>query len=287
MTSDQTAPDETLRRRSVGSPAARSLLMTILGEYVLAGDGAWQETLVAALGAIGYREQAARQALSRSARAGWLETERHGRRARILLTEAGRQLLTTGAERIYSFGQPWDWDGRWLLVVLRVPEQRRDIRHQLRSRLAWAGFGSLGNGVWITPHVERESELSSAIRDEPLADARSFFAELAEIDDPQQLVADAWDLADVREHYAAFIKDFARVRPSTPETYFRQQTLLVHAWRRFPFLDPDLPESLLPGDWPRERAHSLFTDRHSRWATGAGRYFTQLDASYGFDTRAA
>jgi len=256
--------------------------MTVLGQYVLlALDGVWQETLVAALGAIGYREQAARQALGRSARAGWLRTERHGRRARILLTDAGQQLFTTGAERIYSFGQPWEWDGRWLLVILRVPEQRRDIRHQLRSRLAWAGLGSLGSGVWITPHVGREAELSSAIRDEPLADARSFVAQVGALGDPQQLVADAWDLAGVRDQYKAFIEDFARVRPSTPAAYFRQQTLLVHAWRRFPFLDPDLPKSLLPAEWPRERAHSLFTDRHRRWATGADCYFAQLDASYG------
>ena len=40
--------DDQLRRRSVGAPAARSLLLTILGEYVLPrGEPVWQETLVA------------------------------------------------------------------------------------------------------------------------------------------------------------------------------------------------------------------------------------------------
>ena len=48
------------------------------------------------------------------------------------------------------------WDGRWLLLVLRVPEQRRELRHRLTTQLAWAGFGSLGGGLWITPHVDRE-----------------------------------------------------------------------------------------------------------------------------------
>src|SRR5205807_2790172 len=57
--------DDQLRRRSVGAPAARSLLLTILGEYVLPRpNGVWQETLVAALSSLGYTEQAARQALS-------------------------------------------------------------------------------------------------------------------------------------------------------------------------------------------------------------------------------
>ncbi|MGH2883974.1 MAG: hypothetical protein ACRDPA_14975, partial [Solirubrobacteraceae bacterium] len=38
----------------------------------------WQETLVRALVSIGHTEQAARQALARSVRGGWLETSRVG-----------------------------------------------------------------------------------------------------------------------------------------------------------------------------------------------------------------
>ena len=62
----------------------------------------------------------------------------------MTLTEPTAVLLRSGAERIYSFGDPWEWDGRWLFVVLRVPEERREVRHQLRSRLAWAGLGLAG-----------------------------------------------------------------------------------------------------------------------------------------------
>ena len=120
------------------------MLLTTLGEYVLAGeDGVWQETLISALNSLGYKTQAARQALARSVNAGWLGTERHGRRSRVRLTPESEQMLRAGAERIYRFGQPWQWDGQWLLVILRVPEQHREVRHQLRTQLAWAGFGSL------------------------------------------------------------------------------------------------------------------------------------------------
>lgn len=278
-----------IRRRSVGSPAARSLLLTVLGEYVLprAGEEVWQETLVGALTSLGYSEQAARQALSRSARDGWLRARRRGRRSVICLTEASRRLLAAGAQRIYSFGKPWSWDGRWLIVVLRVPEQRRSVRHQLRTRLAWAGLGSLGGGIWVTPHVERESELAATIAEEPDAVARSFVAELGQMGDARQLVAEAWDLAAVKDQYSAFIKDFTRPRPSSPRALFRQQTLLVHAWRRFPFLDPDLPAELLPADWPRQRAHALFVDRHERWSAGARMYFEQLQSSFSLEARAA
>ena len=103
--------------------------MTVLGEYVLPrSDTVWQETLVRALVALGYSEQAGRQALARSVRDGWLATERRGRRARISLSERATELLASGAQRIYSFGEPWKWDGRWLVVVVRVPERRREVR---------------------------------------------------------------------------------------------------------------------------------------------------------------
>ncbi|MFL5860029.1 MAG: PaaX family transcriptional regulator C-terminal domain-containing protein [Solirubrobacteraceae bacterium] len=270
--------DEQLRRRSVGAPAARSLLLTVLGEYVLPRpQGVWQETLVGALISLGYSHQAARQALARSTRDGWLVAERRGRRARMTLSGRTAELLRAGAERIYSFGRPWQWDGRWLIVVLRVPEESRAVRHQLRSRLAWTGLGSLGGGVWLTPHVEREQELAAAINDEPAADARSFVAELGRMGDPLQLVADAWALDVVRAQYEVFVEDFGRVRATSAKACFRQQTLLVHAWRRFPFLDPDLPAPLLPSGWPRQRAHDLFASRHERWRVQATEYFARLE----------
>jgi phenylacetic acid degradation operon negative regulatory protein len=280
--------DEQLRRRSVGAPAARSLLLTVLGEYVLPrSGGVWQETLVGALMCLGYSEQAARQALARSTRQGWLESARRGRRTRMALSDATAQLLRAGAERIYSFGAPWEWDGRWLVVVLRVPEERRAVRHQLRSRLAWAGLGSLGGGVWLTPHVEREQELVSAIAEAPAADAVSFVAAFGQIGDPRQLAGAAWDLDHVRGQYRAFVADFSRVRAVSPEACFRAQTLLVHAWRRFPFLDPDLPAALLPAGWPRDRAHALFVERHERWQPAARAHFESLEAELGLAVEAA
>jgi phenylacetic acid degradation operon negative regulatory protein len=278
--------DDQLRRRSVGAPAARSLLLTILGEYVLPRDEAvWQETLVGALMSVGYTQQASRQAIARSVRDGWLSSERVGRRARLSLSARTAELLATGALRIYSFGEPWEWDGRWLVLILRVPEERREVRHQLRSRLAWAGLGSMGGGVWLTPHVTREAELDAALREAPAALATSFVASLGRFGSPQEVVAAAWDLDAVRSQYQAFIDDFAAIRPASGEAFFRMQTLLVHAWRKFPFLDPDLPAELLPAGWPRRRAHELFAGRHERWAAEARAYFEDLEA--GRSSRAA
>jgi phenylacetic acid degradation operon negative regulatory protein len=270
--------NDQLRRRSVGAPAARSVLLTMLGEYVLPASGsAWQETLIGALGTLGYKTHAARQALARSVSAGWLVTERHGRRSRVHLAPETAEMLRSGAARIYSFGEPWEWDGRWLLVVLRVPEERREVRHQMRTRLAWAGFGSLGGGLWISPHVERERELAGVGGGASGAELVSFHGGLGALGDPARVVADAWDLDAVAEAYRAFAARFGRMRPRGAEAVFRAQTLLVHEWRKFPFLDPDLPDGLLPARWPRARAHDLFHERHGDWEDDARAWFAALD----------
>ena len=272
--------DDQLRRRSVGAPAARSLLLTILGEYVLplgeaglAGD-ARRRPRVGRLLAAGRPPGAGAERARRLAR-----DSRHGRRARVALSSGTADLLRTGASRIYSFGSPRQWDGQWLVLVLRVPEERREVRHQLRTRLAWAGLGSMGAGVWLTPHVEREAELGEIIREAPAAEATSFVASLGALGGaPAAVAATAWDLDSVRSAYEAFIEDFLGIRPSGGEASFRMQTLLVHAWRKFPFLDPDLPAELLPDGWPRRRAFELFAGCHARWQGAARSYFAELEA---------
>jgi phenylacetic acid degradation operon negative regulatory protein len=250
----------------------------MLGEYVLPRtEGVWQETLISALGSLDFKPQAARQALARSVGQGWLLTERHGRRSRVTLSDATAEMLRTGAERIYGFGAPWKWDERWLLVVVRVPEDRRDVRHQVRTRLAWAGFGSLGGGLWISPHASRERELAAFAGHDRTAELLSFHVETGTLAEPQDIVAEAWDLDGLSATYRSFIDRFARVRPVRPEAMFAAQTMLVHEWRKFPFLDPNLPEALLPARWPRRRALEVFRARHDQWHESAQQYFGSLE----------
>ena len=107
------------RRREIGSTSARSLLMTILGEFVLPrGGSVWTQALVSALGLFGIEDKSARQALARTAAEGWLASERVGRQVRWSLTPPGQRLLSQGAQRIYSFGQDQvEWDGQHMIVV--------------------------------------------------------------------------------------------------------------------------------------------------------------------------
>ena len=103
---DRHAPTSS-RRHAVGETSARSLLLTLLGKFVLPQrDPVWTATLVDVLDNLGVEEKFARQALARTANDGWLVSERVGRSVRWSLTSAGRRLLSEGAERIYAFGAP-------------------------------------------------------------------------------------------------------------------------------------------------------------------------------------
>jgi len=54
-------------------------------------------------------------------------------------------------------------------------------------------------------------------------------------------------------------------------------TELVHAWRRFPSLDPGLPARLLPARWSGVRAAQLFAARHATWSPDAMTQWTRLN----------
>ena len=264
--------------------SARSLLLTLLGEFVLLRPGAvWTQTIVGVLDGLGVEEKAARQALARTAADGWLASERLGRSVRWSLTESGRDLLTAGAERIYAFAarQP-DWDGTWFIVSVSVPEALRGLRHRLRTRLSWAGFGSPEPGMWIAPSAAHETE-ARAIIDELGLDgqAMSFTARFAGIGHERAMVERAWNLADVAARYEEFIATFGRLRPSGPDEVLQAQARLVHEWRRFPFLDPQLPPGLLPLHWSGTRARRLFETRHAEWDQRARERWDELDAANG------
>jgi phenylacetic acid degradation operon negative regulatory protein len=50
----------------------------------------------------------------------------------------------------------------------------------------------------------------------------------------------------------------------------------VHAWRRFPWIDPGLPAQFLPAPWSGTAAAELFARRHAEWADEAIAEWKQL-----------
>jgi phenylacetic acid degradation operon negative regulatory protein len=258
------AADPLASRRLASAPA---LLLTVLGEFVLPADRPiWTSALVRALADVGVEEKSARQALARTAADGVVEADRDGRRVRWALTAAGRRLLTEGAARIYGFtGEMPAWDGQWLVLAVTVPERHRQLRHQLRTRLTWAGLGTPTPGLWVGPDATKEPEVARVVDELGLRDsAFSYVGRLGGIGDVRRIVRQAWDLDEVTRRYHRFIDRFEAMRPDTDDV-FAAQVRLVQEWRRFPFLDPALPRELHPTPWPGTRAAALFRRCHDAW----------------------
>jgi phenylacetic acid degradation operon negative regulatory protein len=258
------------------------LLLSVFGEYVLPqGRPVWTSALLRVATGLGVEEKSARQALNRLAADGWIEAERSGRRVRYTLTERARASLGEGAERIYSFGRERDsWDGRWLVLLVSVPESKRDLRHQLRTRLTWAGLGSPAPGVWLTPHVAREAEAKQVIESLGLDVAVfSFCGPFGGVGSERAMVEQAWHLGDLAAGYEDFVARFAGMRPETGDQTLLAQVRLVHEWRGFPRLDPQLPRELLPAHWIGMRAANVFADLHAAWHDAAPRRWAELAAA--------
>lgn len=258
------------------------MLLTILGEFTLPNGGAiWTSTIVDALALLGVHERNARQAVARLSDQCLVRSERHGRVTRWHLTPRGESLLQRGAERIYGFGRDGAaWDSRWLVVLTSVPEDQRAKRHQLRSQLAFAGFGFLAPGVAVSPHVEREEEANAVLRGLALDDTAVVLrAETGSFVPDAELIRRSWNLDDLAARYRAFVGDFERRRPATPAAQFVALVELVHEWRRFPFADPEIPDALVPAGWPGRRARDLFDSRHAAWSPGAQVWYGDRDTS--------
>jgi phenylacetic acid degradation operon negative regulatory protein len=88
----------------------------------------------------------------------------------------------------------------------------------------------------------------------------------------------AWDLDDLADQYRAFDERFRRRSPTSGEAQLTALVELVHAWRRFPVVDPEIPDRLLPRSWPCRRAKALFDDRHAGWSPAARRCYEALEA---------
>jgi len=272
----------TSRRRETGAPSARSLLLTIMGEFGLPRDEpVWTAAFVESLGTVGVEEKAARQALARTSAEGLIEPVRIGRRTQWRLSDAGRGLLQDGARRIYGFmREQRRWDGRWLVLAVTVPETQRQLRHRLRSRLTWAGMGSPAPGLWVVPNAGQAGEVARIVSElgiEP--NAMSWIGESAPIGRPEDVVTAAWtSLEEVERAYADFVDAFEQRKVNGAAEAFAAQVELVQAWRRFPFIDPALPIELLDHDWPGPRAAAVFHRLHERWHRRAQTHWDTLCA---------
>jgi phenylacetic acid degradation operon negative regulatory protein len=264
----------------------QDLVFTLYGDFLRQrGAPVWVGSLIGLLEPVGLSETNVRTVLSRMVGKGWLAAEREGRRGYYGLTGRGRRLLEEGASRIYEPARQDHWDGEWTLLAYSIPEERRSLRDRLRVRLSWLGFGSLGNGLWVTPHDVRE-RLGRVAAELDVAEYLEVFRGAhAGGSDPRGLVARLWDLEGLNARYDRFVSRhlepcvrLEREGPSSiePRVAYETRFRLVHEYRAFPLLDPFLPRPLQPPAWAGECALALFRRYHDLLAGPADRFVEAL-----------
>jgi phenylacetic acid degradation operon negative regulatory protein len=266
-------------------------MLTLYGDYVRhRGGEIGIGSLIKLLSNFGLSENSIRSAVSRMCRAGILKVRRNRSRSYYSLSDEGLSLMSKGERRIFERKRT-GWNGLWNIVVYYIPEENREARDRLRRELAWMGFGPLTTATWISPHdlTDEVIELAEKLKVKPYI--QIFQTRDRDSNDPAGIVSRCWDLKKIHERYDRFIKEYrSRMEAYRKRTeggedipqseYFVERFKLIDDYRRLPYLDPDLPEELLPDNWLRSEAVDIFGQYHAMLTEKANKYFDSVIAEY-------
>ncbi|WP_245667631.1 PaaX family transcriptional regulator [Actinomadura macra] len=248
----------------------QSLMLTYLGNYVLGRDVAvFSGSFIEVLGRLGIGEHAVRSMLSRMVTRGLLARYPDGRRMFFGLTERSRRILADGEERVWRRSViNDDWDGSWTVLAFSLPESWQSRRHELRSRLAWAGFGPVGNGLWISPARVDVAEVTADLGLD--THVRVFAGPSVPPTDEPRMIRDAFDLDGLAAGYRAWLERWDRPDP-VPEASddLIRYLLMSTEWLGLVRADPRIPLRHLPTDWPAIRAQKLLYTLRDRYQAKA------------------
>ena len=242
---------------------ANSLLVTLYGDALAAQNAPVSlGSLIELAGLFGLSSRLVRTSAFRLTADGWFDVTRQGRRSFYALSDIGQLRVVHAQRRIYDFA-PLPWAGSWTLALVDA-RLKASTRQHLKRELLWAGFGQLSNNVFAHPHADhttlKDIITSTDTHNQVVvlsAQSLEGYAErpLATV------MQDTFRLAAVGQAWNEFIKRFDPVQQDAaslaPVSAFFTRTLLIHEYRKVQLRDPQLPEALLPADWPGAVARQL------------------------------
>lgn len=261
----------------------QDLTLDLIATYVRpTGNLVWSGALVRLLEDFGFSAAASRIALGRLVRRGLLGRLKEGRLVFYRPSETLLRVLDEGDKRIYGFGLDDHWDGLWTFLWYSVPDELRVERRRLSRRLRFLGFGPLQDGTWLAPR-DRETDATRVVDDLGLNDyVVMFVGRPAKTLDLRRLTGDVWDLDGLADRYEAFVAEFspydkAAVRRKLQDRdAFLVRTRAIDAFRRFPAMDPWLPEHVIGRRWKRQQAVRTFHRIDKALAEPSARYFDEI-----------
>ncbi|KAB2381257.1 PaaX family transcriptional regulator [Actinomadura montaniterrae] len=245
-------------------PNPQHLLLGLFTDYWFGTDAYLPSAaLVELLTEFANTQASARAAIARLARRDLLEATKTGRRTFYRMTPGAARALEQTQRRVVEFrAGDRAWDGSWTTVLFSVPDEQRDLRYVIRTRLRWLGYAPLYDSVWVSPHADRDQTVE-LLENLGVGHATVLRAEVTYAAGPGDPLA-AWDVEAIAARYEAFIAEHEPLlhrvehgQVGTAEALVAR-TDVKDAWRELVSLDPELPESLLPRPWPGRQARGLF-----------------------------
>ena len=96
----------------------------------------------------------------------------------------------------------------------------------------------------------------------------------------RELLNKCWDIEKIADAYRDFIRAYEPVGSGVErdddlndEDAFVERLWLVHDYRKFVYVDPGLPSTLLPAHWPGTTAAALFREYYAALKKKSQRYF--------------
>ena len=265
-----------------------SFIYTLYGDFVhrdpKTENELWIGALIRLMAEFGLSEQAVRQAVSRMSRQGWLTARKHANRSYYAVTPRGRERIEAISPRIY--GPVVEWDGRWRMITYSVAETNRDSRDRLRKDLTVLGLAPLSASTWISPADVLADVRIAAQTNDVLQCIDLFEGEYRGPLTDRQLLEKCWDLPAIAAQYEQFV-DYYQPRLEreraknglSDEGAFVERMWLVHDYRKFAYVDPGLPSTLLPARWPGSLAAALFREYYAAISPKAEYFFKAASRS--------
>jgi phenylacetic acid degradation operon negative regulatory protein len=259
--------------------APQDLVMTLLGAHLQPRDRqVWSGGLVDLLAEFGFSTGAARVALTRLVQRNLLDRVKDGRLVHYTITPRSAAVFEEGDRRIFSLGREIPEIPQWTVLWHAIPEERKVARTRLVRRLRFLGFGPVQDGTWIAPH-DREREVTALLTEHDVTQhAGLLLGSPAASLDFRSFVGRVWDLDELSDRYRAFVTEFGGQDPVDlgDRAALVLRTRMTHAFRQFPFLDPELPAGLVPAPACRADAVRLFHDLYTALAPAATRHFDEV-----------
>lgn len=95
-------------------------------------------------------EYAISRSLKNLSTSGLLDCFQSDRQPFFRLSEEGRKKINSNALDDNTAIISKNWDGNWRIIILDLPEERKNEREALRYLLKKAGFACVKNSVWIS-----------------------------------------------------------------------------------------------------------------------------------------